>query len=58
MTDATKWLVYIGAAVTGLVIYWVLSTYTGLEPPWPFAIAALFVVTDIVALRWLLKRGR
>lgn len=56
MNDTMKWGAYIGATLMGLVIYWVLSTYTGLEEPWPFAIAALFVVIDIVSLRWLFSR--
>ena len=58
MTPLIKWTAYIGAALLGLVIYYVLTTQTQLQPPIPLAVAMLFVVIDIVTLRWLFGRQR
>lgn len=57
MNPIARYAILAGAALTGLLIWWVLTEFTPLEAPWPFAIAILFVMADIIALRVLMARG-
>jgi|GEM_PF-3605335 len=58
MNGALKYGVYAGAALFGLLIYWVLTKYTALAAPIPLFVAIIFVVSDVAILRYLLSRQR
>jgi apolipoprotein N-acyltransferase len=58
MDGALKYGIYAGAALFGLVIYWVLTEHTSLAAPIPLFIAIIFVVSDIAILRYMLTRQR